>query len=123
MFRRLFSRVHEEEIPLADAVADGLLKATGLPPYVYTTPNARRAGTNTAVYARNLLANRIYDCPVVYLEPFVMNHEETYRRLLFGHFIGRTLIAGRLQTSAVEDYVRGVVNGLVSYYQKNRKPL
>ncbi|MFM7604010.1 MAG: hypothetical protein ACKO8Z_02275 [Prosthecobacter sp.] len=123
MFRRLFSRVHEEEIPLADAVANGLLQATGLPPYVYTTPNARRTGTNTAVYARNLLANRIYDCPVVYLEPFVMNHEETYRRLLVGHFIGRTLIAGRLQTSAVEDYVRGVVNGLVSYYQKNRKPL
>jgi hypothetical protein len=123
MFHRLFSRIHEEEIPLADSVADGLLKATGLPPYVYTTPNARRAGANTAVYARNLLANRIYDCPVVYLEPFVMNHEETYRRLLAGHFVGRTLIAGRLQTSAVEDYVRGVVDGLVAYYQKNRKPL
>ena len=123
MFHRLFSRIHEEEIPLADSVADGLLKATGLPPYVYTTPNARRAGANTAVYARNLLANRIYDCPVVYLEPFVMNHEETYRRLLAGHFVGRTLIAGRLQTSAVEDYVRGVVDGLVAYYQKHRKPL
>lgn len=123
MFQRLFSRIHEEEIPLADSVAEGLLKATNLPPYVYTTPNARRAGANTAVYARNLLANRIYDCPVVYLEPFVMNHEETYRRLLAGHFVGRTLIAGRLQTSAVEDYVRGVVDGLVAYYQKNRKPL
>jgi hypothetical protein len=123
MFRRLFSRIHEEEIPLADAVAEGLLKATNLPPYVYTTPNARRAGVNTAVYARNLLANRIYDCPVVYLEPFVMNHEETYRRLLAGHFVGRTLIAGRLQTSAVEDYVRGVVDGLVAYYHNNRKPL
>jgi N-acetylmuramoyl-L-alanine amidase len=123
MFHRLFSRIHEEEIPLADAVADGLLKATGLPPYIYTTPNARRAGANPAVYARNLLANRLYDCPVVYLEPFVMNHEETYRRLLAGHFVGRTLIAGRLQTSAVEDYVRGVVDGLVAYYQKHRKPL
>jgi hypothetical protein len=52
-----------------------------------------------------------------------MNHEETYRRLLAGHFVGRTLIAGRLQTSAVEDYVRGVVDGLVAYYQKHRKPL
>ena len=82
-----------------------------------------RAGANTAVYARNLLANRIYDCPVVYLEPFVMNHEETYRRLLAGHFVGRTLISGRLQTSAVEEYVSGIVDGLVAYYQKHRKPL
>ncbi|MGV3659848.1 MAG: hypothetical protein ACO1TE_06680 [Prosthecobacter sp.] len=120
MFHRLFSRIHEEELPLAEAVAAGMHSATGLPPYVYTTPNARRMRENPYVYARNLLANRIYNCPVVYLEPFVMNHEETYRRLLNGHFIGRTLIAGRLQTSAIEEYVRGIVQGLVAYYQKNR---
>lgn len=120
MLHRLFSRMHEEELPLAVAVAGGLRAATGLPAYVYTTPNARHAGDNAYVYARNLLANRTYQCPVVYLEPYVMNNEETYRRLLNGHFIGRTLIAGRLQTSAIEDYVRGVVNGVLAYYQKNR---
>lgn len=120
MFSRLFSRIHEEEIPLAEAVATGMHSVTGLPAYVYTTPNARRMRENPYVYARNLLANRIYSCPVVYLEPFVMNHEETYRRLLNGHYIGRTLTAGRLQTSAIEEYVRGIVQGLVTYYQKNR---
>lgn len=120
MFNRLFSRIHEEELPLANAVATGMSAATGLPAYVYTTPNARRVGPNSYVYARNLLANRIYQCPVIYLEPFVMNHEETYRRLLNGHFLGRTLVAGRVQTSAIEDYVRGVVNGLVTFYLKHR---
>ncbi|HRH98474.1 MAG TPA: hypothetical protein PLB55_21210, partial [Prosthecobacter sp.] len=120
MFHRLFSRIHKEEIPLAEAVANGMRLATGLPAYVYTTPNARHVGTNSYVYARNLLANRLYDCPVVYLEPYVMNNEETYRRLLLGHYPGRTLCAGRLQTSAVEDYVQGIVNGLVAYYQKHR---
>ncbi len=120
MLERLFSRIHEEELPLAEAVAEGLHSATGLPAYVYTTPNARRMGAGPYVYARNLLANRIYQCPVVYLEPYVMNHEETYRRLLNGHYIGSTLTAGRLQTSAIEEYVRGVVKGLVAYYQKAR---
>ena len=120
MFSRLFSRLHEVELPLAEAVADGLAKVTGLPPYVYTTKNARRAGTSPYVYARNLLANRLYECPVVYLEPFVMNHQETYQRLLVGHFLGRTLINGRLQTSAIEDYVRGVVDGLVKHYTSKR---
>lgn len=120
MLHRLFSRIHEEELPLAEAVAGGMSSATGLPAYLYTTPNARRVGTSPYVYARNLLANRLYQCPVVYLEPYVMNHEETYRRLLHGHFLGRTLIAGRLQSSAIEDYVRGVVNGVVAYYQKHR---
>lgn len=121
MLTRLFNKVHEEEIPLATAVAEGMARSTGLPAYVYTTPNARRAGTNPYVYARNLLANRLYQCPVVYLEPFVMNHEETYRRLLMGHYVGRTLIGGRLQSSAMEDYVKGVVQGLVTYYQNQRR--
>ena len=120
MFSRLFQRIHEEEIPLAQAVAGGLARRTGLPAYVYKTPNARRVGDNPYVYARNLLANRLYQCPVVYLEPFVMNHEATYRRLLKGHWVGRTLIDGRLQSSALEDYVRGVVDGLVAHYQTRR---
>ncbi len=123
MFHRLLSRIHEEEIPLADSISEGMRSATGLPPYIYTTNNARRVSSNPGVYARNLLANRLFDCPVIYLEPYVMNHEETYRRLLAGQYSGRTLIAGRLQSSAIDDYVRGVVQGLVSYYQSHRKAL
>jgi N-acetylmuramoyl-L-alanine amidase len=121
MFLRLFNGVHREEVPVATAVAESMARATGLPPYVYTTPNAKKAGGSAYVYARNLLANRLYQCPVVYLEPYVMNHEETYRRLLLGHFIGRTLVAGRLQTSAIEDYVNGVVSGLLAYYPAHRR--
>ena len=120
MLSRLFSRIHEVELPLAESVADAMAAATGLPAYVYTTKNARRAGTSPYVYARNLLANRLYECPVVYLEPYVMNHQETYQRLLLGHYIGRTLLNGKLQTSAIEDYVRGVVEGLVRHYQSKR---
>ncbi|MCA1964380.1 MAG: N-acetylmuramoyl-L-alanine amidase [Prosthecobacter sp.] len=122
MLWRILEGIHEEEIPLATAVVEGVARSTGLPAYVYTTPNARRVGDSPYVYARNLLANRIYRCPVVYLEPFVMNHEETYRRLLAGHYLGRTLIQGRLQTSAIEDYVRGVVDGLTDYYRRKRRP-
>lgn len=121
MLMRLLGRVHEEEVPLANAVAEGMARRTSLPAYVYTTPNARRPGSNPYVYARNLLANRIYHCPVIYLEPYVMNHEETYRRLLAGHYVGRTLIGGRLTASAIEDYVSGIVEGLVTYYQNNRR--
>lgn len=120
MLQRLLSRTHEEEIPLATAIATTMSQTTGLPAYVYTTPNARHAGKNPYVYARNLLANRLYECPVVYLEPFVMNHEETYRRLLCEHYLGRTLIGGKLTTSAIEDYINGIVTGLLTYYQTHR---
>jgi hypothetical protein len=121
MLQRLFSRVHEYEVPLADTVAGAMAQATALPAYVYTKNTARRVSGSPYVYARNLLANRTYQCPVLYFEPYVMNHEETYKRLLLGHYIGRTLMDGQLVSSPLEDYTRGVVRGLEEYYSANRK--
>lgn len=120
LFQRVFSQTHQEEGALAGPVMQALAASTGLPPYVYSTPNARIVRDNPYVYARNLLANRIYQCPVLYFEPYVMNNENTYRRLLLGHWVGRTLVNGRLQTSAIEDYVQGIVRGLLDYYQARR---
>lgn len=120
MIHRLFGRMHEQELAMADIVADSMMEATGLPPYVYTNNSARRVSGNPAVFARNLLANRIFQCPVLYFEPYVMNHGTTYKRLLLGHYIGRTLLDGQLVTSPLEDYARGVVRGLVAYYKSAR---
>lgn len=117
---RLFSRTHEVELPLAETVARAMADRTKLAPYVYTTSNARNVGSTPYVYARNLLANRLYLCPTIYLEPYVMNHQDTYRRLLRGHYKGRTLADGRLQTSIIEDYARSVADGLVEFYSKRR---
>ena len=97
-----------------------LLNVTGLPPYLYQTPNARPAGKVKGLFARNLLANRLYQCPVIYLEPYVMNNEDTYRRLLLGQFVGRTRVGDRLRTSIINDYVRAVSEGLLNYYQPRR---
>jgi hypothetical protein len=44
MFSRLFARVQAEEIPLGEVMTTSLLNVTGLPPYLYQTPNARPAG-------------------------------------------------------------------------------
>jgi hypothetical protein len=120
MLQRLFSRVHEVEIPMADTVADAMANATGLPAYVYNKSSARRVSGSPFVYARNLLANRLYQCPVLYFEPYVMNHEETYKRLLLGQYVGRTLMDGKLVSSPLEDYTRGVVRGLEEYYSSVR---
>ena len=120
MFQRVFSRVHEEEKMLGASVADAMAKSTGLPPYTYLRNNARRTGENPYIWARNLLANRLYQCPVIYLEPYVMNHELTYKRLLLGHYVGRTLLGSELVTSPLEDYARGVALGLENYFRKAR---
>jgi len=116
MLQRLFSRTHMEEIGLARAIAPAMAEVTGLEPYVYPGRNARLIGDDEYVYARNLLANRLFECPVIYFEPYVMNHEEVYERLGVGDYVGRTLVAGELRKSIYRDYVNGVVSGLLTYY-------
>src|SRR6266478_2796413 len=66
MIRRLLSRTYEEELPLADAMAATFAQETGLLAYQYTTETVTKVGTRPYVYARNLLATRVFRCPVIY---------------------------------------------------------
>ena len=52
-----------------------MARETGLPAYEYPTHEyATHIGSSGYVYARNLLATRLYRCPVVYCEPY--SHEQ-----------------------------------------------
>ncbi len=121
MIRRLLSRVYDEELPLADAVAGSMSQATGLPPYQYpTTQTTTKVGTTGYVYARNLLATRLYRCPVVYCEPYVMNSKDAFARIQAGDYDGEKEVDGVKRKSIFREYADGVAGGLVDYYSKMR---
>jgi hypothetical protein len=121
MLQRLLSRVYDEEIKIADSAAAIMAKKTGLPPYQYTTDNVTKVGTSGYVYARNLVATRLYQCPVIYFEPYVMNSNEVFARIQAGDYDGTQLINGVERPSIYREYVDGVVEGLVEYYRAARK--
>src|SRR5439155_1156551 len=100
--------------------ANALATATGLPPFTYTTGNAVKAGANEYLWARNLLANRLFDCPVIYLEPYRMNHAEVYARIQAGDFDGEREVAGKMRRSIFREYADAVVAGLRAYYTAAR---
>ncbi len=121
MIRRLLSRVYDEELPLADAIAVAMARETQLPPYQYpTTQNATKVGTTGYVYARNLLATRLYRCPVVYCEPYVMNSHDAFARIQAGDYDGMRNVNGMERKSIFREYADSVVDGLVEYYSKAR---
>jgi hypothetical protein len=121
MIRRLLSRVYDEELPLADTIALTMARATGLPPYQYPTTNSTtKVGTSGYVYARNLLATRLYRCPVVYCEPYVMNSKEVCARIQAGDYDGTRNINGVERESIFREYADSVAEGLVDYYSKAR---
>src|SRR5438874_8137658 len=122
MIRRLLSRVCDEEVPLADAIAGTMACKTQLPPYEYpTTNNATKVGTSGYVYARNLLATRLYRCPVVYCEPYVMNSNDAFARIQAGDYDGIRSVSGVDRKSNFREYADSVADGLVEYCRKARE--
>jgi hypothetical protein len=117
MLQRLLSRAYLEEITLAEKLAETMVKKTQLPAYEYITSNATRVGTSGYVYARNLLATRLYKCPTVFLEPYVMNSQEGFARIQAGDYEGTRKINGKEQRSIFREYANSVVDGLLDYYK------
>ena len=121
MIRRLLSRAYDEELPLADTIAAAMAGETSLPPYEYPTTNSTtKVGSSGYVYARNLLATRIYRCPVVYCEPYVMNSKDAFARIQAGDYEGTRNVNGTERKSIFREYADSVVDGLIDYYSKAR---
>jgi N-acetylmuramoyl-L-alanine amidase len=120
MLQRLLSRVYDQEVRIADAAAAAMAKKTGLPPYEYTKDIVTKVGTSGYVYARNLVATRLYQCPVVYFEPYVMNSSDVFARIQAGDYDGTRPINGAERPSIYREYADGVVDGLVEYYKDAR---
>lgn len=120
MLQRLLSRTHEEELPLAESSAAAMARRTQLPPYEYTTDNVLKVGATGYVYARNLIANRLFQCPVVYYEPYVMNSDEVFWRIQEGDYEGIRNVNGTDRPSIFREYADGVVAGLLDYYRAAR---
>jgi hypothetical protein len=119
---KMLQGTHDEELGVASAVAGAMVAATGLPPFQY------RSGSSTVrpmpgqpyVYARNLLANRLYECPVVYPEPYVMNARGDYARILAGDYDGLRQINGSPRPSIFREYADSLTKGLADYYNSRR---
>jgi hypothetical protein len=121
MLRRLLSRTFDEEIKIADVAAQALAKKTGLPAYEYTKDIVTKVGASGYVYARNLAATRLYQCPVVYFEPYVMNSVDAFARIQAGDYEGMRTVNGIERPSIYREYVDGVADGLAEYYRQARK--
>jgi hypothetical protein len=124
MLAKLLSRTHEEEALVGATVADVFAEKSGLPPYTYPSDsrNALPVNGHPYLWARNLLANRLYDCPVIFMEPYVMNSTIDHPRLIAGDYEGLREISGRLQASIFREYADALVEGLRKHYERARKP-
>ncbi|MAS94616.1 MAG: hypothetical protein CMO55_15560 [Verrucomicrobiales bacterium] len=120
MLLRILQRVYYEEVELADEISRPMQKETRLPSFHYDGTNGMAINNNDLVWARNLLANRVFMCPVVFFEPYCMNHREVYDRVQMGEYDGLREINGAYRKNIYQEYADGITAGLVRYFEKNR---
>lgn len=118
MLQRLLSGTIEEEVPIAKSVADSFVAYTKLPPYEYRPDHPYSVKIADYIFARNLLANRLYQCPVIFLEPYTMNSTEFIIRHKAGDYEGYKNVDGKPRLSVYREYAQAVADGLASYYSK-----
>ncbi len=117
---RLAQGCADTELPLCLAVAQSMASTTGLPAYTYRGTNARPHPASPFVWMRNLLANRLYQCPVVFCEPWVMNNPDLALRTKAGDYEGESMVAGKMRPSIFREYAASVTAGLARYYGEHR---
>ena len=106
------------EAEVAADIASVFTQKTGLGPVKYGDSTTTRSVIpgNQYVVARNLAANREYDGPVVCTEPYFMNNNVVYQRLLAGDYDGQKTFNGKSYGSIFREYADCVAQGLVKAY-------
>jgi N-acetylmuramoyl-L-alanine amidase len=112
MIWRLVNRWAGKERLIAEHMSQAFAQETGLPAFAYKGPNALKIGEVEGVWARNLLANRIYEAPVVFLEPYIANSEEVYERIQMVDSVDEEINKNQKGRSIVKEYVDAVLLGL-----------
>ncbi len=122
MIEKILQGTIHEEAALGATMADVFAEETQLPPYPYedNSTRARNVNQHPYLWARNLLANRLYHCPVIFFEPYVMNSHEVYERVQAGDYQGLPVVAGKPRKSIYREYADAVVDGMVKYYREKR---
>lgn len=116
LLEKLLNRSFAGERGVSKAMANSMVRATGLPPFEYKSDQAVNVDGHPYLWARNLLANRLFGCPVIYIEPYVMNNQEVFQRIQAGDYAGNRVVAGRSRPSIYREYADSVVEGLVHYF-------
>ena len=115
MIWRLLNRWDVSERFIAEHMSKAFAQNTGLPAFAYKGPNALKIGEVEGVWARNLLANRIYEAPVVFLEPYIANSEFEYNRIQLGDYQGTREFKGRRRMAIIEEYAQTVFKAINRY--------
>ena len=123
MLLKLLTRCYPEELAISKTVAAYMAGETGLVPYSYYKPYvaAHPVPGEPYLWMRNLIADRLYRNPTIYIEPYVMNSQLVFDRVQAGDYEGEREIDGTMRKSIYREYADAVADGLEAYCKAARR--
>lgn len=118
LLRKLFENSTPIEKGVAGSIATQVEK-------VWNFPAENMAGSGIAhgpagsryVWYRDLLANRLFDGPTVFVEGPYMNDKKIYRRLQAGDYEGTRLVNGKPVRSIFREFSEIIATGVIDFYR------
>ena len=118
LMRKLLEGSTPMELGVGAAIGERFREVWGFRPESYAGSGYSHAtGASPYVWYRNLIANRMFDGPVVFVEGPYMNDREMYRWIQAGEYEGVKPVAGRNRGNVFREYADLVAEGVIGYFR------
>ena len=119
LMRKLLEGSTPLELGVGAAIGERFREGWGFRPESYAGSGYSHAtGASPYVWYRNLIANRMFDGPVVFVEGPYMNDREMYRWIQAGEYEGARTVAGRNRGNVFREYADLVADGVIGYFRR-----
>jgi len=119
LMRKLMEGSTPMELGVGAAIGERFREVWGFRPESYAGSGYSHAtGASPYVWYRNLIANRMFDGPVVFVEGPYMNDREMYRWIQAGEYEGEKPVAGKNRGNVFREYADLVAEGVIDYFRR-----
>lgn len=116
LFRKLLENSTPSELAIGGAIGQQFKEKWGVPPENYAGSGyAHASGASPYVWHRNLIANRLFRGPVIFVEGPYMNDRSTYGWIQAGAYEGSRMVAGRDRQNIFREYADRVADGVLQW--------
>ena len=118
LFRKLLENSTPVELGVGEAIGRQFQERWGFRPENYEGSGyAHASGAGPYVWHRNLIANRMFDGPVVFVEGPYMNDRMMYPWIQAGEYEGTRVVSGRSRGNIFREYAEQVAAGVIGYFR------
>lgn len=122
LFQKLLENSNPEELEIGTAIGKEFKEKWGFPPedcggagYAHAT------GVSPYLWYRNLIANRLFYGPVIFVEGPYMNDRTSYSWIQAGDYEGSRLIGGVMRENIFREYADRVADGVIGLFRERQK--